>query len=211
MVNRLGIYPASLTITLQPNIQTIITDQMKPKFTDEELVIQLSESNKRAFEEIYDRYWYKLFCISFHQTGSKEESEELVHDLFESIWKRRLESKISHLSSYLVFALKYLIVNHIKSQITWRKYQEYVLLNKMHEISSTEENIQFNDLSEAIDKAMKKLPEKTSRVFQLSRFENQSVKSIAKELHISEKAVEYHITKSLKVLKDNLWIYQTDN
>jgi RNA polymerase sigma-70 factor (family 1) len=200
-----------LTITLQPQIQATLKVQMKPTFTDEQLVVQLSESNKRAFEEIYDRYWYKLYCISFHQTGSKEEAEELVHDLFESLWKRRLESKITHLSSYLFIALKYLVVNHIRSQITWRKYQEYVLLNKMHEISTTEENIEFNDLSEAIDKAMKKLPEKTSRVFQLSRFENRSVKNIAKELHISEKAVEYHITKSLKVLKDNLWIYQTDN
>ena len=184
---------------------------MKPTFTDEQLVIALSESSKRAFEEIYDRYWYKLFCISFHQIGSKEEAEELVHDLFESLWKKRSETTINHLSSYLVIAMKYLIVNHVKSKITWRKYQEYVLLNKMHEISTTEENIQFNDLSEAIDKAMKKLPEKTSRVFQLSRFENQSVKSIAKELHISEKAVEYHITRSLKVLKDNLWAYQSDN
>jgi RNA polymerase sigma-70 factor (family 1) len=184
---------------------------MNPIFTDEQLVSQLSENSKRAFEEIYDRYWYKLFCISFHQTGSREESEELVHDLFESLWKRRAESNISHLSSYLVISMKYLITNHLKSKITWRKYQEYVLLNKMQEISSTEENIQFNDLSEAIDKAMKKLPEKTSKVFQLSRFENQSVKSIAKELRISEKAVEYHITRSLKVLKDNLSMYQTDN
>jgi RNA polymerase sigma-70 factor (ECF subfamily) len=184
---------------------------MKLTFTDEQLVVQLFESNKRAFEEIYDRYWYKLFCIAFHQIGSKEEAEELVHDLFESLWKKRSETNINHLSSYLVIAMKYLIVNHVKSKITWRKYQEYVLLNKMHEISTTEENIQFNDLSEAIDKAMKKLPEKTSRVFQLSRFENQSVKSIAKELHISEKAVEYHITRSLKVLKDNLSAYHTDN
>jgi RNA polymerase sigma-70 factor (ECF subfamily) len=184
---------------------------MKPLYTDEQLVMQLSESNKHAFEEIYNRYWYKLFCISYHQTASKEEAEELVHDLFESLWNRRLESNIKHLSSYLVISIKYLITNHVKSKITWRKYQEYVLLHKMQEISSTEENIQFNDLSEAIDRAMKKLPEKTSRVFQLSRFENQSVKSIAKELHISEKAVEYHITRSLKILKDDLWIYQTDN
>ncbi|NIJ51410.1 RNA polymerase sigma factor [Dyadobacter arcticus] len=184
---------------------------MKAIFTDEQLVIQLSESSKRAFEEIYDRYWYKLFCISFHQTGSKEEAEELVHDLFESLWNRRLESNIKHLSSYLVISVKYLVTNHIKSKITWRKYQEYALLNKMQEISSTEEAILFNDLAAAIDKAMKMLPEKTSRIFQLSRFENQSVKSIARELHISEKAVEYHITRSLKVLKDQLWIYQTDN
>ncbi|TLV00640.1 RNA polymerase sigma factor [Dyadobacter luticola] len=184
---------------------------MKPIFTDEQLVTQLSEGSKSAFGEIYERYWYKLFCISYHQIGSKEEAEELVHDLFESVWKRKNESSIGHLSSYLVIALKHLITNHIKSKITWRKYQEYILLNKMQEISSTEENIQFNDLSEAIDRAMKKLPEKTSRIFQLSRFENQSVKNIAKELHISEKAVEYHITRSLKVLKDNLSIYHTDN
>lgn len=184
---------------------------MKPNFTDEQLVINLSESNKRAFEEIYNRYWYKLFCISYHQTGSKEEAEELVHDLFESLWNRRMESNIKNLSTYLVISLKYLITNLVKSRITWRKYQEYVLLNKMQEISSTEENIQFNDLSAAIDRAMKKLPEKTSRVFQLSRFENRSVKSIAEELHISEKAVEYHITRSLKILKDDLSIYHSDN
>lgn len=184
---------------------------MKKFLTDEQLVILLSESNKSAFEELYNRYWYKLFCISYHQIGTKEEAEELVHDLFESLWNRRAESNIRHLSSYLVISLKHLITNCIKSKITWRKYQEYILLHKMQEISSTEDNVQFNDLSEAIEKAMKKLPEKTSKVFQLSRFENRSVKDIAKELHISEKAVEYHITKSLKVLKDHLWIYQTDN
>ena len=184
---------------------------MKKFLTDEQLVILLSESNKSAFEELYNRYWYKLFCISYHQIGTKEEAEELVHDLFESLWNRREESNIRHLSSYLVISLKHLITNYIKSKITWRKYQEYIVLHKMQEISSTEENVQFNDLSEAVEKAMKKLPEKTSKVFRLSRFENQSVKDIAKELHISEKAVEYHITKSLKVLKDHLWIYQTDN
>ena len=184
---------------------------MKKLLTDEELVIQLSESNKNAFEEVYNRYWYKLFCISYHQTGTKEEAEELVHDLFESLWNKRAESTIRHLSSYLIISIKNLINNHIKSKITWRKYQEYILLNKIQEIYSTDENIAFNDLSQAIDKAMKKLPEKTSKVFQLSRFENQSVKDIAKELQISEKAVEYHITKSLKVLKDHLWIYQTNN
>ena len=184
---------------------------MKKFLTDEQLVILISESNKSAFEELYNRYWYKLFCISYHQIGTKEEAEELVHDLFESLWNRREESNIRHLSSYLVISLKHLITNYIKSKITWRKYQEYILLHKIQEISSTEENIQFNDLSEAVEKAMKKLPEKTSQIFRLSRFENQSVKEIAKELHISEKAVEYHITRSLKLLKDHLWIYQTDN
>ncbi|GLU54235.1 RNA polymerase sigma factor [Dyadobacter frigoris] len=179
--------------------------------TDEQLVIELSEGNKFAFGEIYDRYWYKLFCIAYHQIGTKEEAEELVHDLFESLWNRREQSNIRHLSSYLVISMKNLITNFIKSQITWRKYKEYIILQKMQENALTENTAEFTDLSQALDNALKKLPEKTSKIFQLSRFENQSVKEIAKELNLSEKAVEYHITKSLKVLKDHLWIYHTQN
>jgi RNA polymerase sigma-70 factor (family 1) len=184
---------------------------MNKFLTDEQLVIQLQESNKRAFEGIYDRYWYKLFCIAYHQVGSREESEELVHDIFESLWNKRQETSIRNLSTYLVFAMKYRITNFIKSQITWRKYQEYLILNKIHETYSTDEIVQFSDLSRAVDEVMGKLPEKTSRVFQLSRFENQSVKEIADELHMSEKAVEYHITKSLKALKESLWMYHSNN
>ena len=75
---------------------------MSQFLSDEQLVIKLSEGNKSAFESIYDRYWYKLFCICYHQLGSKEEAEELVHDLFESLWNRRKESNIRHLSAYLV-------------------------------------------------------------------------------------------------------------
>jgi RNA polymerase sigma-70 factor (ECF subfamily) len=172
--------------------------------TDEQLVAQLREGNKRAFEEIYDRYWYKLFCISYHKVGSREESEELVHDIFESLWNKRLDT-------YLVIAMKYRVTNFVKSQITWRRYQEYLILNKIQETYSTDEIVQFSDLSKAVDEVMRKLPEKTSRVFQLSRFENQSVRDIAEELNISEKAVEYHITKSLKALKENLWMYYSSN
>lgn len=184
---------------------------MNKLLTDEQLVIKLMESSKPAFGEIYDRYWYKLFCIAYHQIGTREEAEELVHDLFESLWNRRTESNIRHLSSYLVLSMKHLITNFIKSKITWRKYKEYILLQKMQEASITEQDVEFTDLSAALDNALKKLPEKTSRIFQLSRFENQSVREIARDMNLSEKAVEYHITKSLKILKDHLWIFHTPN
>jgi RNA polymerase sigma-70 factor (family 1) len=190
-----------------PKAETLMSQFL----SDEQLVIKLSEGNKSAFEAIYDRYWYKLFCICYHQLGSKEEAEELVHDLFESLWNRRKESNIRHLSAYLVISMKNLITNAVKSKITWSRYKEYVIMQQMQENALTEDTAAFTDLSQALDNALKKLPEKTSRIFQLSRFENQSVKDIARELNLSEKAVEYHITKSLKVLKDHLWIYHTQN
>ncbi|MFD1144366.1 RNA polymerase sigma-70 factor [Larkinella insperata] len=179
--------------------------------TDEELVDALQESNARAFGEIYNRYWYKLFCIAYHETGSREDAEELVHDLFESLWNKRQQAVIRHLSSYLVVSIKHLSTNYIKSKITRRRYQEYLILHELRQAEVTDETVNFSDLSKAIEEVMKKLPEKTCEVFTLSRFENQPVKDIARRLNLSEKAVEYHITKSLKVLQEQLKAYHSDN
>lgn len=179
--------------------------------TDDELISLLHEGNSHAFEEIYRRYWYKLFGVAYHETGTREEAEELVHDLFEQLWNRRQQAVIRHLSTYLVVSMKYLIINYIKSQITHRKYQEYLIFNELQQSMATEEVVHFADLSKAVEEAMKKLPEKSVEIFKLSRFENQSVREIAQHMNLSEKAVEYHITKSLKVLKEQLKTFHSDN
>ncbi|GAB4014969.1 RNA polymerase sigma factor [Spirosoma koreense] len=184
---------------------------MKAGFTDAELICSLKEGSQKAFAEIYNRYWYKLFCVAYHETGSREDAEELVHDLFESLWNKRDQAVIRHLSAYLVISIKHLVTNYIKSKITHRRYQEYLILHELHQAESTDETVQFSDLSKAVEEVMKKLPEKTCEVFRLSRFENKPVKDIARQLSLSEKAVEYHITKSLKVLQGQLKVYQSDN
>ena len=184
---------------------------MNRQANDEQLVGFLKEDDKKAFEEIYNRYWYRLFSIAYHETGTREEAEELVHDLFEHLWKKRHEHTIRHLSSYLVVSIKHLSTNYIKSQITRRRYLEYLILHDIRQSHSTEEVIQLGDLSKLVEEVMQKLPEKTYAVFRMSRFENQSVKSIAQQLCLSEKAVEYHITQSLRVLKEQLKGYYSAN
>ena len=179
--------------------------------SDEDLVEWLRKGHARAFEEIYQRYWYKLYRVAYQQTGTREEAEELVQNLFESLWHRRDQLTIRHLSSYLVVSIKHLATNYVKSQITHRKYQEYLILHEIRQYFGTDDQVQFTDLSKAVDEAMKKLPEKSGEIFRLSRFDGQSVKAIADRLNLSEKAVEYHITKSLKVLKEQLKAYHTDN
>lgn len=67
--------------------------------------------------------------------------------------------------------------------------------------AGTESSLTFHELSQAIEKAIATLPEKTRQVFRLSRFDHLSIREIATNLNISEKAVEYHITQSLKTLR----------
>jgi RNA polymerase sigma-70 factor (family 1) len=171
---------------------------------NEELVQRFQSGDSRAFEEIYDRYWLKLYSLAHTQIGTREEAEDLIHNLFENLWKKRHELAIRNLTTYLIVSVKYLSVAYIKSQINLRKYQEYLIFQEIDRTNSTEDIISFSDLQKAVEDAMKKLPEKTVEVFKMSRFENKSVRYIAENLNISEKAVEYHITKSLKVMKEQL-------
>lgn len=184
---------------------------MYQRLTDNNLLDLLVTGDKRAFEHIYNRYWQRLYGLAFQETGLKEDAEEIVHDVFESIWKRRGEVDIQNLAAYLVVSVKHRVHNYIKSSITQRKYQEYLIFHELRQNFATEEIIHFTDLSNAVDAVMRKMPEKTSEIFRLSRFENLSVKDIAKRLHITEKGVEYHITQSLKLLRDQLKGYQSNN
>ena len=177
---------------------------------NEQLVERLQSGDVKAFSEIYNRYWLKLYTLAYSQIGTKEEAEDLIHNLFESLWKKRNEATIRNLTTYLVVSVKYLSNAYIKSQINLRKYQEYLIFQEIQRSISPEEIINFSDLQKAVEEAMKKLPEKTMEVFKMSRFEEKSVREIADRLNLSEKAVEYHITKSLKILKEQLYNFNNN-
>ena len=180
-------------------------------FSDDKLVEFLKKGNTEAFAEIYKRYWQKMFNVAYHSLGNKQEAEEMVQDIFVSIWGRFSEIEIKHLGVYLVASVKHKTTNYIKSQINFRKFQEYQIFHEIQQSYATEEVVHFSDLSKAVEEAMKKLPEKSAEIFKKSRFENQSVKDIAQEFDLSEKTVEYHLTKSVKVLREQLKIYQSNN
>jgi RNA polymerase sigma-70 factor (ECF subfamily) len=179
-------------------------------YPDDQLSLYLRQSQVWAFEEIYRRYWSKLYGFAYHQIGVKEEAEQMVHDVFELLWNRRNTVEINHLGVYLMVATKHTVNKFIRSQITFRKYQEHLILQQMHQ-NEADEPVQFGELSRAVEEALRQLPEKTALVFRLSRLERQSHREIAAKLNLSEKAVEYHVTKSLRHLKQHLKPYLSDN
>ena len=65
----------------------------------------------------------------------------------------------------------------------------------------------ISDIQKIVNNTLKQLPEQTQLIFQLSRIENKSANEIAEELEISVKSVEYHITKSLSLLRKKLKDY----
>jgi len=177
---------------------------MEYKFLSDELLVKLLiVGDEGAFEEIYRRYWNKLLRAAQFKVRSKEVIEELLQDLFISLWEKRDKVVIDKLEAYLNTSLKYLIINQIKKQILQEKFVEYSI-TKNDQSEAVDESIAFNELSVAIEKAVDKLPDKTRQIFQLNRLEYLSVKEISERLLIPERTVEYHITQGLKSMRIHL-------
>jgi RNA polymerase sigma-70 factor (family 1) len=172
------------------------------KLLDDNLLINLLKDNDElAFKEIYVRYWKELFRVAYVKTHNKEVSEELTQNLFVDLWKRREVIAVNSLSCYLFGSLKYSIINHYKSQLVKDQYQVKNHQKREPATSPADELTLLNDLSNALNHSIALLPKKTGEVFKLSRIDNCSTKEISRQLNISEKAVEYHITQSLKSLR----------
>lgn len=166
-----------------------------------------SDDDEGAFLKIYDEYWYKVFLIAYKRLGKRDVAEELTQDLFLKLWEKRHTLKPQNISSYLFVAIKNSVIDHIHSGIVADKYLHFY--KSFGELSSTNTQniVEFDDLSQAIEKGLLKLPTKTQQVFKLSRLESWSQDKIARHLHLSEKTVGYHLTKSLKFMRAYLREY----
>ncbi len=172
--------------------------------SDKELLIEMSLDSVSAFKSIYDTYWDKMYISAFKKTSSSDTAEEIVQEIFSKLWERRHNLNIENLESYLFTALKYSVISHIRDLIKNRKQEDIDNLQDVFKVNIDEKADQTWDLEAALHNALKFLPDKTRLIFQMSRFDELPNKVIAGQLDISEKAIEYHITQALKLLRVQL-------
>lgn len=164
------------------------------------LLGMLSTGDEVAFTEIYNRFWKKLFTIAYNRLKENQAAEDIVHDVFASLWANRKKIEIESLDNYLATAAKYMVLAKIK-----KKERDRIYNNTFHEIPvielPAEASLHYKRLLEIIQSEVEKLPEKCRLVFKYSRNDGMPVKQIAKELSISAKTVENQLNKALKQLK----------
>lgn len=171
-------------------------------YKEEDLAMAWSRGERSAFSIIYNTYWNPLLAIAYRLTQDKEQSEEIVQEVFISLWRRRNEVDIVSLPNYLATAVKFATFKAIHRT---RRHQELMHQSVPEsQLQLDEEAVDAKFLKEYLDGIVETMPEKCRLVFRMSREDQKTNKEISGELEISEKAVEAHITKALKILKVSL-------
>ena len=176
---------------------------MRPyqKYSDAQLLQLLNDSDEEAFTEIYNRYWEQLVDIGYYFTKDKQSVEEIVNDVFMRLWKKPGSLQIRSLREYLGTSVKFGI---FKALLKTKRRQTLLKNYSAPTLSIEEEQRIEAKFTEAyINAIVEDLPEKSKLIYKYSREEGMNTSDISKKMKMGQKAVEYHITKTLKVLRNS--------
>ncbi|MBD2755804.1 RNA polymerase sigma-70 factor [Spirosoma validum] len=160
-------------------------------------------NDEKAFAELYDCYFRLLFNYTFSKVNDRFAAQEIVQELFISIWKQRHTNAIQVSRAYLFASAKNLIISHYRKEYTRQHYYGQWETQREQFTESTDQPLLTSDLQQRYEQGLQLLPPKCKEVFVSSR-KGHSNREIAQQLTISEKTVEQHITKALRLLKDYL-------
>ncbi len=172
------------------------------------------KGNQRAFEFFFNKYYDHIlgFCIQF--IYDKPESKGITQEAFLNLWlnKEQIET-INGIESFLYTYAKSKCLNAIRDQKVKERYKSKTLNEKERALdfeilnSMNFDSMALVELEELIKKSIQDLPEKAKLVFYKKRFENKKNKEIAKDLNVTVKTVEAHMTSALKILRLKLSEY----
>ena len=169
---------------------------------DQVLLEALRQGNEKAFRTIYEKYWERLFSVAYHWIRSEEDVKELVQDVFTQLWcnKEKIHIRKSF-HAYLFTALKYKVFNYLEAQHVRKRHAIQMQQESFPWVTTPEELMYYHETKNMVENTVKLLPLKTRKIFLLSRHYHYSTEEIAQKMHLTPKAIEYHLTNALKYIK----------
>lgn len=165
-------------------------------------ISRLTRGNKKGFDWIYEQYSVFLYNFIFGFLKSKEESEEVVQEVFIKLWQSRKQlNPDKSIKSFIFTLAKNLVFNKLKRKKVEQKHRDNIKNNSFNVANNIEENVNFKELTTIYNKAINNLPVKRREIFLLNREEGMSYQEIAKILDISVNTVKDQITKALKEIR----------
>ena len=186
---------------------------MLKKFTDIQLVEKVKKGCHESFEELLSRYSAKAFSLATRLTGTPEDAEEVLQDVFITVYRKigGFEGK-SAFSSWFYRVT----VNCALMKLRKRRQTPAVSLEEMIEIThespvakvtANNDGLQAttrSEVSDALDDAIKALPDDYRPVFVLRDIDGLTSREVAKMLDLTVPAVKSRLHRSRLMLRKKL-------
>ncbi len=160
------------------------------------------------FEKLFKEYFAALSNVAYAVVKDQDQAKDIVQQVFIKFWDKRNSVNIEdNIKAYLKRAVVNTSLNHIEKNKKLKLEDDFKTLQLIDSDSSEAREKNIVEVEKAIKLAVANLPDKCQTVFSLSRYEGMTNQEIADYLEVSVKAVEKHISRALRELRDKLKPY----
>lgn len=171
------------------------------KVSDHGLVSRLYEGDVKAFDILYYRYHAALYRNILKLTKDAEIAQDILQDVFTTLWERRLELNADQSVSGWLFVLSFnKSISHLRQKLREEKIISHLTLPGEEpdnlDLFLQEERYQL--LMKAIDS----LSPQKKRVFTLCKLEGKTYEEAASELNISKYTIKEYLSAAVVSVRD---------
>lgn len=173
---------------------------------EKSLLSQIAEGNERAFRQLYDLYWAKLYNYLIRIIKSPEITEEIVIDIFLKLWTgRELLHNIQHLDSFLRKVAYNKAMDFFKIASRDEQLKRIVAREmETEETSGADHRLLDGESRDILQQAILQLSPQRRLIFTLSREKGLTHEQIARQLNLSRNTVRNSMAEALKSIRQYL-------
>ena len=172
---------------------------------DDRIVEQLYNRDERGLKAAQDKFSKLIMSICRRILRSDEDAKQCANDTLMKVWESIPPDCPDNLTGYICKIARRLALNKLRYNTA--KMRDSDLLTELDEsipsMCSVERQVEMNELSEALNEWLRRLPEKQQKLFTLRYFYTYGVKEAAKACGMSKTAA----TTALMRLRETLKAY----
>lgn len=168
-----------------------------------------------SFNSFYTLYYDRCFLFAKSYVHNNWAAEDIASGALIELWEILKEKEIETPKVLLFTIIKRRALNYLNHEANKQKVTALLSERGKQELelriatleACEPERIYETDIQNIIHDCLSKLPEQTKMIFNLIHSQGKSKQDVSKNLNITVKGVEYHLSKALKSLRENLKDY----
>lgn len=158
------------------------------------------------FDDLYRKYRRHFLAISRMYVRDEMAAEDIMTESFLAFWEKRNTIESDNIPAYILTTIKHLSLNWLRDR---RKHED--VQRNMHTVAcrlldqhiglletTLPQNLLFREVGDIIEATLRKMPERTRKVFLAHRIEDMSYKEIEQLYALSKGQIHDHLQRAKK-------------
>ncbi len=174
---------------------------MEKDIINNELITRLQNDDKKAFNELYQKYHSALYYNILKLTRDAIVTEDIVQEVFITLWEKRYDLNVEQGIAGWLFVVSYnRSISYLKRKLK-ESIAQTVLQQNIESTTNAGNSLENTQIS-ILENAIEQLSPQKRRVFELCKLQRRTYAEVADELQISKHTVKEYLSGAVISIKN---------